>query len=93
MSETGSEDGPEWTWCRFKTRSDDWRPVKFPPPGPCWCSGCGEGYNIIVAYVPFGQEHLIDEYWPDAYNIDTEPAHGITFSDRFSRPEWYNEDT
>ena len=88
MSESGSEyDGetdeePEWVWCRFYTRSEDYRPVKFPPPGPYWCSGCGHDYNVIVAYFPFGQEHLIEEYWPDAYNLNTEPVSSIEFRAR-----------
>jgi hypothetical protein len=35
--------GP-WIRYRFHANADDYRPVKFPPPGPYWCSGyLGDG--------------------------------------------------
>jgi len=36
---------------RFHTDEEDYRPLKFPPPGPYWCTGEGDGYWTIVAYV------------------------------------------
>jgi hypothetical protein len=28
-----------WRRWRFVVHHEDWRPVIFPPPGPCWKSG------------------------------------------------------
>jgi hypothetical protein len=76
-----------WFRCRFDADLDDCRPVKFPPPGPFWRSGQGDGYSIVVAYVKHSDE--IREYWPEAENVDAHPCETITFSDRFPRPEWW----
>lgn len=73
---------------RFQANEDDWRSVTFPPPGPAWCSGYGDGYSIVVAYA--NSEDEIRRFWPEAANIDclnenVEPK----FSDRFPKPDWY----
>lgn len=78
-----------WLRCRFHANADDYRPMSFPPPGPYWCSGYGDDYSVIVAYVK--SEDQITEYWPEANNIDVEECESITFSDRFPKPSWFNE--
>ena len=72
---------------RFHANEDDWRPVKWPPVGPCWCTGSGEDYSIVVAYVE--TESQIKEFWPEADNIETEPRDEITFTDRFPCPDYW----
>lgn len=82
-----------WVRLRFCTRADDWRPLRFPPPGPYWNSGYGDDYNIMVAYFPLNEEPTLMEYWPDAYEIDMTLECGkIRFSKRFPRPEWWADD-
>ena len=74
----------------------DSRPIKFPPPGPYWISGQGQGcddayYDILIAFVPNMPTLL--EYWPDAdlewSGCDIQPREEITFSDRFPKPRWW----
>lgn len=74
---------------RFHANHDDWRPVKWPPPGPCWCTGyaMNGAYSTVVAYVE--KEAQIKEYWPEASNIDATEVAGITFTDRFEKPDWW----
>lgn len=74
---------------RFHANEDDWRPVEFPPPGPAWCTGYGEGYSTVVAYVE--SEDQILKFWPEATEIDTQPCDKIEFSGRFPRPDWWPE--
>lgn len=76
---------------RFHANADDWRPVKFPPPGPAWCTGYAgdDSHSVVVAYVQ--SENQITEYWPEATAIDAEPRDEITFTRRFPRPEWWPE--
>lgn len=73
---------------RFKTQEHDCRPIKFPPPYPYWYSGMGDDYNILIAYVD--DDSQIYEFWPEAYDLDSETVDKIVFSDRFSKPDWYN---
>lgn len=80
----------KWNRLRFKTKSvDDWRPVKWPMPGPYWCSGYAgdDSYAIIIAYMPKGKS--VKKYWPDAYEIDSTEEDVITYSDRFPKPDWW----
>lgn len=74
---------------RFHADPDDYRPVKFPPPHPYWCSGYAgdESYSVVVAYVD--DEDQIREYWPEATEIDAEPAEDYLFTDRFAKPKWF----
>jgi len=79
-----------WIRCRFQASPEDYRPVKFPPPGPFWCTGYGIGYSIIVAYVK--DEKQITEYWPEADDIDVhEENTEIVFTSRFPKPEWWSD--
>lgn len=80
----------KWLRCRFQANEDDFRPVKFPPPGPYWCTGYGDGHSIVVAYVR--TEEQVTEFWPEAKNIDVDERDEITYTDRFPKPEWYKGD-
>lgn len=75
---------------RFKTYSEDYRPLIFNPKYPYWCTGHGEDYFIIVAYLPIEEDLTL--YWDDAFDIDFVEKENIEFSDRFPRPNWFIED-
>ena len=80
-----------WDRVRFRANEDDFRPVTWPPPGPFWCSGYGEGYSIVVAYVPHGySDEQVKALWPEASEIDRMQTDvPIMFSDRFAKPSWW----
>lgn len=87
-----AEGRPGWVRARFRAALDDHRPVKWPPPGPYWCSGywCsgdGEGRSVVVAYLRPGDE--VTDWWPDAEEIDAEECEEAKFSPRFPRPGWW----
>ncbi len=78
----------KWIRARFYVTDEDYRPVKFPPPGPYWCSGFTmDGKSILIAYVR--NKNQLDEFWPnfieESYTTESE----IKYSDRFAKPEWY----
>ena len=73
---------------RFHANPDDYRPVKWPVKYPFWCTGYGENYSVVVAYVDSVDELM--ELWPEASNLDIEERESITFTDRFPKPSWYN---
>lgn len=74
---------------RFKADIADYRPVKWPPPGPFWCTGYDgeESHSIVVAYAD--NEDQIREFWPEANDIDSEEASEYVFTDRFPEPAWW----
>jgi hypothetical protein len=73
---------------RFKTGPQDYRPAKFPPPHPYWCTGyMGDGAAVIIGYADDIRQ--VYEYWPDAEDIDTEEVQSYFFSGRFPRPAWF----
>lgn len=76
-----------WIRYRFHSSDEDYRPVLFPPPGPYWCTGWGDDYSIVVAYLPQGES--LTTYWPDASCVDEEEVSEIVFNDRFVCPDWY----
>lgn len=91
-------------WARFMVDGEDYRPIRWPPPGPYWCTGHevrgrmvdGELCDIklkpiIVAYVDNDQQIL--EFWPGAENIEAEWRDEIVFTDRFAKPEWWTGPT
>jgi hypothetical protein len=83
----------KWARVRFFDRSGvpDYRCVKWPPLGPYWCSGYGDGYAIIVAYIPSQEIMRITEFWPDAFDIEElEESDTIEFSSRFQCPEYWD---
>ena len=80
-----------WVWARFRANLEDYRPVTVPPPGPWWCTGYGDDYAVIVAYVREGDD--VRKWWPEASEVDTELApDGPKFTDRFPRPDWWTGD-
>lgn len=78
----------KWLRARFHANPDDYRSIKWPPVGPYWCSGHGDDYSIVVAYVRTPEQ--ITEQWPEATEISAEEVEGITFSDRFACPGWWD---
>lgn len=72
---------------RFRTDAQDYRSVVWPIKHPYWCTGYGEDYAIVVAYADDEAEVLRN--WPDATNIDSQPAAGYAFTDRFPEPIWF----
>ena len=78
-------------WYRFKTKSvDDYRPIidMAEIQMPWWCTGyAADGsYANIVCYLPEGED--IYKYWDDAYDIDSDLRTGITYTERFPKPDW-----
>ena len=86
-----------WTRVRFRQPTNDFRPVTFPPPGPYWCSGEGDGYWVLVAYVPTDirpADSHVRAFWPEAEGIDVlEIGVPLTFTDRFPCPDWWDDDS
>lgn len=72
---------------RFHANEDDWRSVVWPPVGPCWCTGYGDGYSVVVAYA--SSEDDIKRQWPEASDIDVTEDVPIQFSERFPKPDWW----
>jgi len=85
----------KWRRYRFYTRSEDYRPVKWPPPGPYWCSGYSEDDQgeaaVLIAYITKGVK--LRDYWPEAESAEFTEASGIIFTDRFPCPEWWRDIT
>ena len=85
--------GVNCMWHRyvFKTKAiNDYRPLIFNPKYPWWCSGEGDGYVTIVAYLPVGEN--IYKYWDDAYHVHSKKVDKIEFTDRFPKPNYFIED-
>ena len=80
-------DNVKWNRHRFHANEDDYRPMIWPPPGPYWCSGYGDGYSIVIAYAPDDTDML--KYWPEMEEDDIDKDVEITFSGRFPQPEWW----
>jgi len=55
---------------------------------PWWCTGSAmdNSYVTIVCFLPEGEDLL--KYWDDAYDIDSDERTGITYTDRFPKPDW-----
>ena len=80
----------KWLRCRFRAYVEDFRPVKWPPVGPYWCSGYGDDHSIVIAYVK--SESQVEEYWPEASFVEVVETDNITFTDRFQKPDWWIEE-
>lgn len=77
-----------WIRYRFKTYAvSDYRPLIFNPAFPWWCSGTGDDYAVIVAYLP--EDKDLYDYWDDAFEIDYTIETEINFSSRFPKPDYY----
>lgn len=80
----------KWIRARFKVfDKDDARPGKWPPPGPYWVTGQGDGYFWVVAFVE--REEQIAEYWgSSARDLDLmQRDMPLEFTDRFPVPDWW----
>jgi len=83
-----------WKRYRFKTYAvKDNRPLIFNPKFPWWCSGYGEEgkkeVSIIICFLPKDEDLL--KYWDDAFDIEFTEEETITFTSRFSKPEYFVE--
>lgn len=74
---------------RFHTKSEDYRPIVWPPVGPYWCSGFSGDDNVLIAYVNSADD--IFRQWPEATDLDTLDEGPIYFTDRFPKPDWWLE--
>lgn len=80
----------KWKRYRFKTyASEDYRPLEFNPCYPWWCTGSGEDYVTIVAYLPENED--LKKYWDDADDVNFEDADEIVFTSRFTKPSYFKE--
>lgn len=82
-------DEPKWLRSRFVVEHPDYRPLKWPPPGPYWCTGYNsEDWPIVVAYTRTREQ--VVEFWPEAIVDDNpEECDAILFTSRFPRPDWW----
>jgi hypothetical protein len=82
--------GGGWRRYRFHANEKDPRPIQFPPPGPYWLSGWGvgpRGYAVVVAWLP---EHVpLQDWWPDAEQVEFTEEGPPRWFDRFPKPDWY----
>lgn len=76
-----------WLRARFKANHEYSRPIAWPPPVPFWETGFTDDHAIVVAYVKY--EYQVEEFWPEAIDVEFEKRNEITFTDRFQRPEWW----
>lgn len=74
---------------RFHANPWDYRSVIWPVKYPYWCSGYGDDYSIVVAYVD--SKATLLKQWPEATEIEMIPTDKVEFSDRFTRPDWFKE--
>ncbi len=76
---------------RFKANHDDYRPVNWPVKHPYWCTGYAMdgGYSIVVSYAD--NEQYIYQNWPEATDLDIEEVDEYLFTDRFPKPDWFDE--
>ena len=75
--------------CRFRTDSEDYRPINWPIKHPYWMTGQGENDFIIVAYAD--NEDEIMQNWPEATDLDSKEVDGYVFTSRFAQPDWHKE--
>ncbi len=69
----------------------DWRPVVWPIKHPYWVSGYDSADQpVIVAYADDEAEIL--RLWPEAeLPISSDVVDEYVFSDRFPKPDWFEE--
>jgi len=72
---------------RFHADHDDPRPLNFPVEHPYWITGQGNDYSVVVSYAD--NLEYIKENWPEANNIEAQQVDGYVFTDRFSKPQWW----
>lgn len=74
---------------RFHANHDDPRPLNWPIKHPYWVTGYGDDYSTVVAYADNEEEILAN--WPEAHNIDVSYTDKYSFTDRFPKPDWFEE--
>jgi hypothetical protein len=76
---------------RFKVNGEDYRPITWPIKHPYWCTGYdSDGMAILVAYVDNKED--VFSLWPDACELDVmEHSEHCKFSERFPKPDWFEE--
>ena len=77
---------------RFKTKSvEDCRPLRDTAEigMPWWCTGYGDGYAVIVCYLP--EWVNLRYYWDDAFDVTQEHQDEIIYTSRFPMPAWLKE--
>lgn len=77
---------------RFRANYDDYRPVNWPVKHPYWCTGyAADGsHSIVVSYADNMEEIL--QNWPEATDIEYTEENEYKFTDRFPKPEWFQEE-
>jgi len=79
-----------WRRYRLHTGSvDDCRPLVFNPKFPWWCSGYGDDYATIIAWLPEDEDLYM--YWDDATGVEFTEHEKIEFSSRFVKPDYFVE--
>jgi hypothetical protein len=74
---------------RFKANLEDYRSINWPVKHPYWCSGSTSEHSIVVAYADDEAEILSN--WPEAIEIESEEVEEYVFTDRFQKPEWFDQ--
>ena len=78
---------------RFEANFDDYRSINWPVKYPYWCTGYAgdDSYSVVVAYVDSIEEVYAN--WPEANNIDMgDEVSEFSFTDRFPKPDWFEEE-
>jgi hypothetical protein len=80
-----------WLRVRFNTDADDCRPIYEgkTPEGPWWISGSNDEGTVIIAFVK--SEATLFKQWPEASDVDSQEVHEISFSQRFPKPDWWDQ--
>jgi hypothetical protein len=74
---------------RFKANLEDYRPICWPIKHPYWCTGYCDDYAVLIAYADNIDE--LQRLWPDAIDIDVEEVNEYSFSSRFPKPKWMDQ--
>jgi hypothetical protein len=90
-------------WLSWEDPSEDYRPLTYPPNKHIlgwWCSGSGDGYSSICAYVEAedddGARAAVLKDWPEAFDRDSDwrifqPCEKYQPSSRFPPADWMVE--
>lgn len=76
---------------RFKTNSADPRPINWPIKHPYWISGYDSDDNTIIISYADSKAYILDN-WPEAFDLDVEKVDSYSFSSRFPKPKWFNDE-
>lgn len=78
---------------RFICKEEDYRPVTVSSKYPWWCTGyTGDGFHAVIVAYEKDLESL-KKRWPDVDDFsDTEERKEITYTSRFTKPDWIEDD-